>query len=106
MQELEIEFIPKESSHSEYDWVDLVRRGIRVGKARCLVEYSRLTIYSINIYPEYQGNGYGGKFVEAAKTKYRTIIADRVRYKAVGFWEHLGFARDGSSKNWVFCREE
>lgn len=88
---MEIAFIPKETQHSEYDWVDLSKAGVRVGKARCRIEGHRITIYSINIYPEAAGSGYGKGFVDYCKAHYRVVVADRVRPTAIGFWEKMGF---------------
>ncbi len=94
MQEtLTIEFIDRKDQLSEYDWANISFDNERVGKARCLIQGKTLIIYSINIYPEYQGRHYGAEFVERAKKKYDTLIADRVRFNAIGFWEKMGFVK-------------
>ncbi len=102
MPELKTAFISREQSKSNYDWADLSIRGEIIGKARCLINNHEFTIFSINIYPEYQGKGYGKKFIELIKPQFRKITADRVRYSAIGFWENIGFVRDGASGNWTY----
>ena len=102
-----VEFVSEAQQHSGYDWVDISSGGVRVGKARCRqsaptgTRGSRFTIYSVNIYPEFEGHGYGREFVEYCKAHFETVIADRVRYTAIGFWEILGF-RDNQDGNWVW----
>lgn len=102
MEGLSIVFVPREIQKSEYDWSDIEYNNSRVGKARCLINRDEFTIFTITIYPEYQGNGYGSAFVEGAKKQYKIIIADSVRPNAVVFWEKQGFVKDGESGNWVF----
>lgn len=96
-----IEFIPRTAQHSQYDWADISSEGVRVGKARCLRDGAVFTIYSINIYPEWAGHGYGREFVDDCKIHYDLIIADRVRQTAIGFWEAVGF-RDNEDGNWIY----
>jgi len=102
MIKFNIIFIPREKQKSEYDWVDILYDNCNVGKARCLIVGNELTIFSINIYPEYQGNGYGKEFIKYVKSNYRNIIADRVRFSAISFWEHVGFLKDSNTSNWIF----
>jgi len=102
MDNLIIKFISREKQKSQYDWADILFNNCSVGKARCLIEDTSFTIYSINIYPEYQGNGYGREFVEYAKLHYKKITADRVRFAAIGFWENFGFIRNGKTTNWIY----
>lgn len=102
--ELTIEFVPKELQKSEYDWANISFEGTRVGKARCKIEDDTLIIYSINIFPEFEGRGFGKAFVEFAKKKFDRIIADRVRFTAIGFWEKLGFI-DNKDGNWIYERK-
>lgn len=101
MDGLLIEFQDRDSLHSEYDWANISFGNTRVGKARCKIDGDTLIIYSVNIYPEYSGHGYGTSFVEEAKTKFRRIIADRVRFTAIGFWDKVGF-KDNNDGNWVY----
>jgi len=102
MEGLSIVFIPREKQKSEYDWSDIEYNNIRVGKSRCLINGDEFTIFTITIYPEYQGNGYGSAFVENAKNNYKVIIADSVRPNAIVFWEKQGFVKEGESGNWIF----
>lgn len=96
-----VEFIPRDEQQSEYDWANITLNEERVGKARCKITGNQLTIFSINIYPEYEGHGYGRYFVEIGKEQFDSIIADRVRFKAIGFWEKLGFRKMGNG-NYIY----
>jgi hypothetical protein len=98
---ISIVFISKKKQNSEYDWADISKGTVRIGKARCKIKDSTITIHSINIYPEFERGGYGRKFVEHCKKNYNVVIADRVRPTAVGFWEAVGF-RDMRDGNWVY----
>ncbi len=99
---ISIEFLSKAQQHSQYDWVDISSDGARVGKARCKRRGpATLIIYSINIYPEWAGHGYGREFVDDCKRHFEIIVADRVRPSAIGFWETLGF-RDNQDGNWIY----
>jgi len=81
---------------SSYDWLDVDCGPTRIGKVRGLIEGRRLTIHSINIFPEFERHGYGKETVEMFQTAFDTIIADRVRYTAIGFWEKMGFNRENN----------
>ncbi len=83
---------------SAYDWMNIDCGTNRVGKVRGLIEGQRLTIHSINIFPEFERHGYGKETVEMFQTAFDTIIADRVRYTATGFWEKMGFDADGKGQ--------
>ena len=98
---LTIKFISKEQQHSKYDWADISIYGARVGKARCLIEDATISIYSLNIYPEWEGHGYGREFVDYCKGHFKIVTANRVRYKAIGFWEAMGFCNDHDG-NWSY----
>ena len=98
---LRFTFISRELQKSEYDWVDIEYNNCRVGKARCLIEGSTFTIYTITIYPEFQGKGYGKAFVNLVKRQYRNVKADRVRFAAIGFWENVGFIKNGET-TWIY----
>lgn len=96
-QELKFTLLPP-TQGSECRWMNIDRRGIRVGKARGKADGNVLTIYSINIFPEFEGKNYGRRTVDLFKSQFSTIIADRVRPTAKGFWEKMGFVsmEDGS----------
>jgi len=100
-QNMRIEFIPREIQHSEYDWADFTKGEDRIGKARCKIENDTIIICSINIYPEWEGHGYGRDFVNYCKRHFQVVIADRVRPTAVGFWETMGF-HDNLDGAWIF----
>jgi len=63
-----------------------------------LIQGRRLTIHSINIFPEFERHGYGKKTVEMFQAAFDTIVADRVRQTATGFWEKMGFDPDGNGQ--------
>lgn len=104
---ISIKFITPQQQNSEYDWADISFEDVRVGKVRCKLiapedsENAAIIIYSINIYPEWSGHGYGREFVDHCKKHFKTLIADRVRYSAIGFWETMGFI-DNHDGNWVY----
>lgn len=96
-----IAFIAKSDQKSEYDWANISYNNERVGKARCKISGNKLIIYSINVFPEFEGHGFGKAFVERAKEHYDEIVADRVRSTAIGFWEKVGFVKKNESE-WVY----
>lgn len=102
MKGLVISFISKAAQLSEYDWANILFDDVCVGKARCLIEDNKFTIFSINVYPEFQGKGYGKAFVDSIILRYDTVIADKVRFTAIKFWESEGFIKDGESGNWIY----
>lgn len=84
--------------HSDYDWLDIECGENRIGKARGILDGKTLTICSINIYPEFEGHGYAKQTINMFKQSFDTIIADRVRHTAIGFWVKMGFVdmKDGN----------
>ena len=108
---ISIEFRSKEQQHSQYDWADISSGGDRVGKARCKQNVPAgpgkpaLIIYSINIYPEWEGHGYGREFVDDCKHHFEIIVADRVRPSAKGFWEAMGFSNNKDG-NWIYQKND
>ena len=50
-----------------------------------------ITIYTITIFQEYQDLGYGKQVIERLQETFNTIVADRVRFSAIGFWEKMDF---------------
>jgi N-acetylglutamate synthase-like GNAT family acetyltransferase len=98
---ISIKFVSKKEQQSEYDWADISYGDDRIGKARCKVEDSAIIIHSINIYPEFEGSGYGRKFVQYCKKHFNVVTADRVRPTAVGFWKAVGF-HDNNDGAWIY----
>lgn len=94
--ELTFRLIARDGKASDFDWMNIERGDIRAGKVRGLIIDRKLIVYSINIFPEFEGHGYAKKTIEMFKSHFDTIIADRVRHTAIGFWERMGF---DSSKN-------
>lgn len=105
---ISIKFISQQQQNSQYDWADISFEDNRIGKARCKLgapsassSGKTIIIYSINIYPEWAGHGYGREFVDYCKLHFDVIVADRVRHSAIGFWETMGFV-DNHDGNWVY----
>ena len=98
---MKIEFVPRDKQRSEYDWADISNGDQRVGKARCRIESNTLIIFSINIYPEWERQGYGRDFANHCKHHFQVVVADRVRPSAIGFWETMGF-RDNHDGTWIY----
>ena len=101
--ELSFNLLPSVQS-SEYRWLNIDRNGQRVGKARGRVDNNILTIYSITIFQEFEGKNYGSKTIEVFKEHFNTIIADRVRPTAIGFWEKMGFSNNGDG-SYIFHKK-
>ena len=91
--------------HSDFDWLNIERGATRVGKVRGLINGKILTICSINIFPEFERQGYAARTIEMFKESFDVIIADRVRHTAIGFWAKMEFInrKDGS---YVYCKGE
>ena len=85
-EEITFELLPPDQQPSNYKWMNIEYGGSRVGKVRGLINGTMLTICSINIFPEFEGQGFARKTIEMFKHSFDTIIADRVRYAAIGFW--------------------
>jgi hypothetical protein len=103
--ELTFELLTNEQQHSDYNWMNIDYNGIRVGKVRGLMNGRTLMICSINIFPEFERCGFARKAIEMFKKSFDTIVADRVRYKAIGFWEKMKFDTDNDG-NYVWKKME
>ena len=101
---LKINLLPKGTTQSRYDWMNIDREGIRVGKVRGRIDGRELTIFSINIFPEFEKMGYAKAVMVMFKQHFESITADRVRYTAVGFWKKMGFSDRGDG-SWIFETE-
>jgi len=100
-KELTFKLIPREEQHSDYDWMNIEHGATRVGKVRGRIDGKTVTICSINIFPEFEKHGYGKATIVMFKKHFDTIIADRVRFTAIGFWKMMGFTDEGNG-NWKF----
>ncbi len=90
---------------SEQDRIDLDLPHARVGTVRCLFLGEKVIVYSIRVFPEFEGNGYGRLTIEMLKSRFAVVVADRVRFTARGFWEKLGF-QECPDHNWEYVRPE
>jgi ribosomal protein S18 acetylase RimI-like enzyme len=86
---------PRRPELGDYDWFDLELAGTQVGKARCRIEPDRFTVFSIMIYPEFEGNGLARTVIDHFQQEHALIIADRVRFLARAFWIKVGFVAEG-----------
>jgi len=91
MDNLTFKLIPRGEQKSGYDWMNIDHGDTRVGKVRGRIEGKSVTIYSINIFPEFERQGYAKATINLFQEHFDTIIADRVRYTAIGFWKKMGF---------------
>ena len=41
----------------------------------------------------------------SAKKSFDTVIADRVRFEAIGFWEKMGFVNEKDG-NWAYRKKQ
>ena len=95
-EQLTFKLIARNENQSDYDWMNIEHGNQRVGKVRGLMEGRTLTINSINIFPEFEGQGFARKTINMFRKSFDTIIADRVRHTAVGFWQKMKFTPDDS----------
>lgn len=93
-KQLTFTLMARDQQSSAYDWMNIDCGATRIGKVRGLINDKRLTIHSINIFPEFERHGYGKETVDMFQAAFDTIIADRVRHTATGFWEKMGFNPD------------
>ncbi len=93
-KELSFELLNSRQQPSDYRWMNIDCAGIRVGKVRGLINAKTLTICSINIFPEFEGRGFARATIRMFEKSFDTIIADRVRPTAIGFWEKMKFHAD------------
>jgi len=62
--ELAFKLLPHDQQPSDYDWLNIDCGSVRVGKVRGLIDRKGLTIYSINIFPEFEGHGYARETID------------------------------------------
>ena len=104
-QGLELTLLPRRSEIGSYDWFNLEYNGVQVGKSRCRIDFDKLIVYSIMIYPEFEKQGYARAVIEYFQREHALIIADRVRYTARDFWSKLGFVPE-TEDSYVWRRPE
>lgn len=97
---LELTITPRDSL-AGYDRIDIDLPEARVGNVRCKFMGEKVVIYSIQIYPEYQRNGYARTTIDMLKQRYSYIVADRVRFTARDFWERMRF-KELPDGNWEY----
>lgn len=91
------------SQRSRYCWFNIERSKDRVGKIRSFIDGNRMTIHSITVFPEFERQGIAKATITMLKQKYTEIIADRVRPKAVRFWQKMEFKKEQGG-NYIWTR--
>ncbi|MCF8168646.1 MAG: hypothetical protein K9K38_02545 [Rhodoferax sp.] len=86
-----------------YDRIDIDLPDARIGNIRCRLLAEKAIVYSIQVFPEYQRNGYGAAAIAMLKARYPLLIADRVRFNAREFWEKMDF-KESPDGNWEYRR--
>ena len=84
-----------------FDRIDIDLPNVRIGNVRCRFLGDRVIVYSIQVFPEFQRNGYGTETIIMLKNKFKAIVADRVRFTARDFWEKKGF-KELPDGNWEY----
>jgi GNAT superfamily N-acetyltransferase len=84
-----------------YDRIDIDLPDKRVGNVRCRFMGDKVVVYSIQVFPEFQGNDYATATIDMLKSRFPVIVADRVRFTARKFWEKMGF-RNLPDGNWEY----
>ena len=92
-----------QGSLSGYDRIDIDLPDARIGNIRCRLLGEKAIVYSIQVFPEFQRNGYGAAAIDMLKSRYPVLIADRVRFTAREFWEKMGFTANAEG-NWEYRR--
>jgi len=88
---------------SDYSWINIEANNRRIGKAMIYSLGKCLRIHSIEIFPEFERNGYAESVINLFKEQYEVIVADKVRNTAKGFWEKMDFVGDNSG-NYIWIR--
>ncbi len=88
---------------SKYDWFNIEISGNRVGKIRSEIHADLMTIYSIYVFPEYEGQGIAHHIIDYFKNEYKSIVADRVRPSAIKFWQKMAFKKEQGG-NYIWTR--
>jgi len=93
------------NGNPNYSYLNIELGDNRVGKVRIKKIYRKIIINNINIFPEYERRGFATQVLNFFKENAREIIADRVRGKAIGFWQKLDFIDMGDGNyRWVHNR--
>ena len=97
------EFIVTRNDVLGFDRIDIDFPDVRVGNVRCRFMGDTVVVFSIQVFPEFQDKGYGRAAIDMLKTRFRVLLADRVRFAARGFWEKMEF-REMPDGNWEYRR--
>ncbi len=89
--ELPLELTPCDQQHSRYDWWNVDCGYKRIGKVKGLINGNKLIIHSIYISPKFERDGFTSAVVTTFKSRFDTIIADKVQHSSRWFWQEMGF---------------
>ena len=95
--------ITPRTSPAGYDRIDIDLPDVRIGNVRCRFMNEKVIVYSIQVVPEFQRQGYGVATIEMLKERFAVIVADRVRFTARGFWTKMGL-QELADGNWEYRR--
>jgi len=101
-QQLNLVITPRDTL-AGYDRIDIDRADVRVGNVRCRFSIEKVIVYSIQVFPEFQGHDYATVTIDMLKARFEIIVADRVRFTARDFWAKMGFV-ELDNGNWEYRR--
>lgn len=101
LEKLNFKLIARQGSGSDFDWMNIECGSDRIGKVRGLIDGDFLTINSINVFSRFEKHGYAKATIDMFKKSFQTIVADRVRPTAKGFWKKMGFI-DKKNGNYIW----
>ena len=84
-----------------FERIDIDLPDVRIGNIRCQFMDDSVTVFSIQIFPEFQRRGYGKAAINMLKRRFQFILADRVRFAAREFWTEMGF-KELPDGNWEY----
>lgn len=105
-QHLSVKILPEFKNKVVSDNVYLMLGDTQIGSARCMFAGRTVIIYTIVIYPQYRGHGYGKKAVNYFKKTYDTVIADNVTKQATAFWQKMNFTPIEKWRKWDYIYTE
>ncbi len=88
---LPLELTPCDRQGSHFNWWNIDCGHQRIGKVKGLISGNKLIIHSIYISPKFERNGFTSEVVTTFKSRFDTIIADKVQHSSRWFWQEMGF---------------
>lgn len=100
----ELTIVYKEEKDSEKEWVEIEQQGETIARVNILRKKSIVIIKFLTVHPKYERQGVASYIVNLFKRNHKEIVAQGVKYKAIGFWSKLGFSKDECGKNYKWSR--